>query len=65
MIVVFAIFGFVIALFAVMGLIDLKARRRGVRYSVGQRQLDTNAEINRAEFTLRSDMQGGGYGGGS
>jgi hypothetical protein len=64
MIVVIAILGFVVALFVIAGVIDLKARRRGVRYTVGKAAPDANRELNRAELNMRTDMGNSGYGGG-
>jgi hypothetical protein len=60
MIVIYAILGIVVALFVVAGVIDLKARRRGVRYRVGQPAPDANRELNRAEFTMRTNMGNSG-----
>lgn len=59
MILVFAILGLVAALFVVAAVIDLKGRRRGVRYTVGARAADPKLEAARAEFKMRSDMGGG------
>jgi hypothetical protein len=65
MIVVLAILGFVVALFVIAAVIDLKGRRRGVRYTVGERTESPNEAANRAEYTMRNNMgNSGGYGGG-
>jgi hypothetical protein len=64
MIVVLAILGFVVALFVIAGVIDLKARRRGVRYSVGDPGSDPKQAAARAEANMRTNNQSGGFGGG-
>jgi hypothetical protein len=64
MIVILAIFGFVVALFVIAAVIDLKARRRGVRYTVGDPTADPKQTAARAEATMRDNTFGTGYGGG-
>ena len=63
MIVVLGILGPVIALFAIAGVIDLKARRRGGRYRGGDRTVSPREAAARAEVSMRDNSLGssGGF----
>jgi hypothetical protein len=64
--IVLGILGILAALFIAAGVIDFKARRRGVRYRGVDDTPDPKVTINRAEANMRQNIRGdfGGFGGG-